>query len=475
MANIRLLLLLSIIIHSIKLVAFEFRPIRQFVLADYTTGIMDATFSPDGTKISTISRAGEGTTILQIWDANLSFRIQKIESKKDRNRPGRHLFIPSAIFSPDGKKIVANIFGSFIRVLDAKTGAKLFDTAPLNNNRDDITKVVFSRDSKKIAIISDETARILNADTGAELLNLSTVIDAPRSINFNSDATKVITTTSDLVQVWDAQGTEILRLTPPPPHRNFSGGAQFSPDDSKIFVEIDKYAQVWNANTGEKLFGLVGLTGWIRNSTFSPDGSKILTMGAEMRANVWDATTGAKLFDLAYHPDTVTSASFSPDGKKILTGSRGYLDRQTPGAKVSDATTGSLLYTINATGESILSAKFSPDSTKVVIASDILRMYREGEPTPSWPNEKCPAEVWILPPDELRNPETLTMITYVNMIKDFMANSQIKDYGHFITFLHNQNPKKTIGAIWSSEKQIFDYLSAPTQVYLRLLIPGRPR
>jgi WD40 repeat protein len=59
----------------------------------------------------------------------------------------------------------------------------------------------------------------------------------------------------------------------------------------------------------------------VYSASFSADGARIVTAGADGTAKVWDAKSGAELLTLKGHLDAVTSASFSADGSRIVTGS----------------------------------------------------------------------------------------------------------------------------------------------------------
>jgi WD40 repeat protein len=50
------------------------------------------------------------------------------------------------------------------------------------------------------------------------------------------------------------------------------------------------------------------------NTSFSPDGARIITTSVDRTARLWNATTGRELNELYGHYKRVESASFSPDG-----------------------------------------------------------------------------------------------------------------------------------------------------------------
>ena len=66
---------------------------------------------------------------------------------------------------------------------------------------------------------------------------------------------------------------------------------------------------------------LKGHSALVRSTSFSPDGSRVVTGSDDMTAKVWDARTGAELLTLKGHTGPVYSVTFSPDGSRVVTGS----------------------------------------------------------------------------------------------------------------------------------------------------------
>jgi WD40 repeat protein len=54
---------------------------------------------------------------------------------------------------------------------------------------------------------------------------------------------------------------------------------------------------------------------------FSPDGTKVVTASWDDTAKIWDVNSGNLLFTLVGHTDFVRYAKFSPDGTKVVTSS----------------------------------------------------------------------------------------------------------------------------------------------------------
>jgi WD40 repeat protein len=99
--------------------------------------------------------------------------------------------------------------------------------------------------------------------------------------------------------------------------------ASFSPDGTRIVtLSWDYIARVWDAESGAGLSELKGHTQAVLSASFSPDGTRIVTASGDGTARVWDAVTGASLAELKWHDEhwnAWLAASFSPDGKRIVT------------------------------------------------------------------------------------------------------------------------------------------------------------
>ncbi|MGV0746224.1 nSTAND1 domain-containing NTPase [Mycolicibacterium sp. XJ870] len=82
--------------------------------------------------------------------------------------------------------------------------------------------------------------------------------------------------------------------------------------------------QIWDSGTGQPVgVRLTGHTGEVWSVAFSPDGSRIVSSGADQTVRVWDANSGAPVGDpLTGHTDVVVTAAFSPDGTRIASAGR---------------------------------------------------------------------------------------------------------------------------------------------------------
>ena len=140
--------------------------------------------------------------------------------------------------------------------------------------------------------------------------------------------------------------------------------ASFSPDGSRILtVSENNTSRVWDARTGAETLALKGQVGGVASAAFSPDGSRIVTASWDNMARVWLAETGAEALTLKGHDGGVAAASFSRDGSRIVTAS---FDNT---ARVWLAETGAEALTLKGHSGFLNAASYSPDGSRIVTAS----------------------------------------------------------------------------------------------------------
>ena len=286
------------------------------------------------------------------WQRNTHLSLKTL-----RGHPAE---VRSAVFSPDGKRIVTGSFDGTAKVWEAASGREL---VTLKGHRGEIYSVAFSPDGERVVTGSqDSMAKVWEAASGRELLTLQGHGARINSVAFSPDGRRVVTGSQDATaKVWDAaNGRELLTLQG---HSNDVWSTAFSPDGRRIVTGgADRTAKVWDAASGRELLTLKRHRGEIASVAFSPDGQRVVTGSRDYTAKVWEAASGRELLTLGGHSDQVLSAVFSPDGRRIVTGGADHT------AKVWEAASGRGLFTLKGHSDQVRAA-FSPDGRRIVTGS----------------------------------------------------------------------------------------------------------
>ncbi|BAY87946.1 WD-40 repeat-containing protein (plasmid) [Calothrix parasitica NIES-267] len=307
-----------------------------------------AIFSPDGKRIVTAS----DDNTARIWDSN-GKQLAVLKGHKGRSFSGW------TIFSPDGKRILNASDDNTVRIWDSN-GKQL---AVFKGHTDRVYSAVFSPDGKRILTVSDDNTTRIWDSNGKQLAVLKGHTDRVYSAVFSPDGKRILTLSLDnTTRIWDSNGKQLAVLKG---HTDWSfrGSDVFSPDGKRILTSsLDNTTRIWDSN-GKQLAVLKGHKDRVFSAVFSPNGKRILTASDDNTARIWDSN-GKELAVLKGHKDRSFRgrAIFSPDGKRILTAS--YNDA----ARIWDSN-GKQLAVLKGHTDAFSKATFSPDSKRILTAS----------------------------------------------------------------------------------------------------------
>ena len=184
------------------------------------------------------------------------------------------------------------------------------------------------------------------------------------TIAYSPYASHVVTGSSNRATIWNAFGDSVATLGG---HYDEVADTAFSPDGTKI-ATVGGSIKVWNV-VGEnqrivEQFVIQKPECTVSCISFSPDGTKLFGGCLFGGVMVWDAKTGEKLLDLKPHGAKITGIVGGPDGKWVVSSS---LDRT---LKVWDSKTGKELHTLFGHKDGVTSVDVNRDGTRIVSGSN---------------------------------------------------------------------------------------------------------
>ena len=146
---------------------------------------------------------------------------------------------------------------------------------------------------------------------------------------------------------------------------NLVESVAFNPDGTRIVSGgADSTLSVWGAFSETRIRRLTGHKQRIRCVAFSPDGRQVVSGSDDHTIKVWEVDYENKVRTITGHVAAVTSVAFSPDGKLIASGSADQT------LKLWNALTGQELLTIDGHTAGVTCVAFSPDGAQIVSGSD---------------------------------------------------------------------------------------------------------
>ncbi len=294
--------------------------VQRVNLKGHSEIINTITFSPD----STLLASGSADNTIMLWGVN--------EDQRQTTLKGHKNSIKTLAFSPTEKGLLAS--GSSdgtVRFWNTKTGQErsIFATGFTES----IKALAFTEDNKMLcSAASNGTVRIWDIITEKEILSPSIPhYDRVNALAFSQDATLFACNGVDTIVSSDGthtstnwrsyKETQLSILPTGDELRSFpqeTSALAFSPDN-KILATVslrEEAVQLWDINTGVKVFSFDTKLSLFEHLIFSPNGRFLALIGDDDQEQLWDITAEQKIATpnleqfstLAFSPDSMTLA-----------------------------------------------------------------------------------------------------------------------------------------------------------------------
>ena len=243
--------------------------------------------SPDG---KTLAAAGHNESCIRLWELATGKELRVIRVKGHEMTAGIHglgfrvvgFGLSGLAFSPDGKILAAARRKEGVRLWEVNTGKPL----PESTIKGEFTDVCFSPDGKSLACTDGVgVLHVVSRASGKEVLSLK--CDGTGNLSrvvFSPDSRFLAAVCERTVIVWEATTGKVCRCYG---HPEYVTEIAFSPDGHWLASGCwDKLARLWEVRTdSEHLNGdmerlaLAGHAGFVDTVAFSPDGKELVTGG----------------------------------------------------------------------------------------------------------------------------------------------------------------------------------------------------
>ena len=292
-------------------------------------------------------------------------------------------------FSPKGSYVFTGSYPA--RVMSVTYGAQTREFPGIENTADDpegsditSTSAVFSPDGLKIlAASADSGGKIWNVLTGRQIAALEGLKRQPEGdfqAGFSTDGSYIFATDLDASNpagAWDtATGRKKTPIQGAKPQFDFDGATYASLDDGKI--------KVWSIG-GKQLAVLDGVSG-ADDFDLSLDGARVLTQPSDniAAARLWDAATGKEIAKLERLTKEYENFAFRAEGALVAARESSSQEAAASGGgntiKIWDAETGRLMLTrtntrLGQNGDIVWTPNVEGDQALIALESGEIELW----------------------------------------------------------------------------------------------------
>jgi serine/threonine protein kinase/WD40 repeat protein len=308
-----------------------------------------------------------------VFDLKLSSgRLVDFKNKnvvKEFAIPANGQSIPETALTPDGSVFAvealeeSNAASSVIDLWDLKTGEKIKRLEP---DLGHFATLGFSSDGRCLSCLSELGVAIYTGNHFQLASKFREYFNAPSrpAFSFGSALVALPIFQQGRVRLADwLRNEDVAQLDEP--DRVFE--VAFAQDGSFLLASGGRHASLYRLDSTPEKLSLPGHDGGVPGLAFSPDGTRIASVGKDRILRIQDTLTGRVIWESNALPGPGQCVAYSHDGRFLVA-----TDYTSPWVGLYDAGTGKQLRVLLANGFArTCSAQFSPDDRYLALATTI--------------------------------------------------------------------------------------------------------
>jgi WD40 repeat protein len=319
--------------HFGDIVVVKYSPNGQYVasgsedntvkLWDATSGKIVKTFVAHRGYITSLDFNAAGDMLVTAAKDN-TIRIWDVKSGNEvRQLPGHSFYASSVAFSPTNNIIASCSIDKTVKLWDIRIGKEI--PTPIAKLDKAVNTLTFSPDGQTLAVGGDDntihllnipTNTVVKIDAGAEVQNLAYSADGSILIAQCANQKVIFYDAAKKTALRDVVG--VAKQAAISPNGRFVASVDKSSqeDDDN---DIRRTIALWNVFNGKKIRTMIGNSPRVLSFAFSPDGSKLISGGADRMLKTFDVTTGRDGQEYNGYRKVIKAVAFNKTGTGLAT------------------------------------------------------------------------------------------------------------------------------------------------------------
>jgi WD40 repeat protein len=277
--------------------------------------VSEVAITPDGNYVlgafQSVTKNGERA--VRAWDSRTGEELP-IRTTLPTNTPASMLRIAIT------KNFTALGASNVMQILDTRTAKAVGQRARFTNS---VSRLVFDDEGKRLLICEGNSVHVWDTSAGTESFPPKTLKGEATVATFSPDGRLFATASSDLLlaqhpaEIWDAQSGE--RVGKALWHRDGVLGGKFSPDGAHFATASEDFtAAIWEIATGKPAMAPLRHEERALAVNYNSDGGWIATAAADKSVRIWNSASGEPLIPWLRHNTNVVALGVSAESPRIV-------------------------------------------------------------------------------------------------------------------------------------------------------------